>query len=628
MPSELKIARGFALPLELVTEATAIVATRGAGKSSTSAVVVEEIFDLGVQSVIFDRTGVYWGLRSNKTGTGPGLGIYVLGGPHGDAPLEATAGKLIADLVVDSGHSFVLDFSDFSKSATIKFAADFLERIYDRKARSRTTTLLVIDEAHFYAPQTPRGGFKGDSARLMGAMEDVVGLGRSRGLGVVMTTQRTQSLNKAVLDLIETMFVMRMLSPRARDAVKDWIREKQEDDREGVIATLESLPDGTAWVWSPLRGILQKVAVRRIKTFDSYATPKAGEVRAEPTVRKELDMKALGAEIAATVERAKESDPGELRKRLREAEAKLAAQREPDAREAARALRESVLPDPPPGAEWELGGWMGATPEAPWPRLRLPEVAPVEVPVLTAEESERLFRLAKATEGLTSQGTVIQDLGRELIEVIEARAQAMPAPPSPPPVPSPRPAARPAAPPPPTAPARARAPENGGITAAQQRVLDALAWYEAMQIATPSRIQTGFVAGYKVGKKGGGTFAQVIADMTRDGLLTQPRPGLLTLTEHGRALAVDPGLPGTNEALHHAVLQRLGESEARILRVLIECYPGSMSRIELGERTGYMVTSKGGGTFAQLLANLKQLGLIDYPERGQVGALDVLFPMG
>jgi DNA helicase HerA-like ATPase len=45
----------------------------------------------------------------------------------------------------------------------IKFAADFLERLYDRKARARSTTLLVMDEAHFYAPQTPRGGFKGDS---------------------------------------------------------------------------------------------------------------------------------------------------------------------------------------------------------------------------------------------------------------------------------------------------------------------------------------------------------------------------------------------------------------------------------------------------------------------------------
>jgi hypothetical protein len=314
--SGLKIARGFTLPLDLVTEATAIVATRGAGKSSASAVIVEEAFRERVQAVVFDRTGVYWGLRSNSTGDGPGLGIYVLGGPHGDVPLEVTAGAVIADLVVDSGHSFVLDLSDFSKANTIRFAADFLERVYDRKARARSTTLLIMDEAHFYAPQTPRGGFKGDSARLMGAMEDVVGLGRSRGLGVVLTTQRTQSLNKAVLDLIETLLVMRMLSSRARNAVSEWIDEKHEDDEQGVIPSLKSLPTGTAWVWSPVRGLLEKVAIRRIKTFDSYATPKPGETRVEPTARKELDLDALGDRMRATLEKAKADDPKELRKQL------------------------------------------------------------------------------------------------------------------------------------------------------------------------------------------------------------------------------------------------------------------------------------------------------------------------
>src|SRR5947209_1734099 len=107
----LKLGRGLALPLDVVTEATGIVATRGAGKSSTGAVLVEEALAAGVPTVVIDWTGVFWGLRSNVGGDGPGLSIYVLGGPHGDVPLEASAGRLIADLVVDSGHSFVLDLS-------------------------------------------------------------------------------------------------------------------------------------------------------------------------------------------------------------------------------------------------------------------------------------------------------------------------------------------------------------------------------------------------------------------------------------------------------------------------------------------------------------------------------------
>lgn len=329
--SALKLGRGFALPLDIVTEATAIVATRGAGKSSTGAVVVEEATVAGIPVVVFDWTGVFWGLRSNAKGDGPGLSMYVLGGQHGDVPLEASAGRFIADLVVDSGHSFVLDLSDFTKGEMRRFAADFLERLYERKARARTTLLLLIDEAHELAPQSPRGGFKGDAARLIAAMEMVVALGRSRGIGVVLITQRTQALNKAVLDLIETLLVMRMLSPRAVAAVKEWIVTKNEDDEKGVLASLPELPTGTAWVWSPLRGILEKVAVRRIRTFDSYATPKPGEVRVEPKARRELDLDALGEQMRATVEKAKAEDPAELRKQIRELQRQLAEQEEAEA---------------------------------------------------------------------------------------------------------------------------------------------------------------------------------------------------------------------------------------------------------------------------------------------------------
>lgn len=316
----LKIGRGFALPLDMVTEATAIVATRGAGKSSTGAVYVEEAIAAHVQTAVLDWTGVFWGLRSNKTGDGPGLPIYVFGGAHGDLPLEATAGHLMADLVVDSGNSFVFDLSDLGKEAKRRFCAEFLDRLYDRKGRARTTLLLLIDEAHELAPQTPRGGFKGWSALLMGAIESVVSLGRSRGLGVILITQRTQALNKSVLDLVEQMLVMRMLSPRSVKAVREWIEIKDEKDEAGVIPSLPDLPTGTAWVWAPLRGILQKVQIRRIRTFDSYRHPKAGETLVEPTVRRELDLAALGAQIAATVEKAKADDPAELRKRIRELE--------------------------------------------------------------------------------------------------------------------------------------------------------------------------------------------------------------------------------------------------------------------------------------------------------------------
>lgn len=322
--TEIRLGRDLALPLDFASEANAILATRGAGKSYTSAVLTEELHAAGIQTVAVDPAGVYWGLRSSASGKGDGLPFYVLGGEHGDLPLEPTAGAFVADLIVDSGHSFVLDLSHFeSKADSTRFVTAFAERLYYRKgkAEARTTLHLVVDEADEFAPQKPMR----EETKMLHNVERLVKRGRSRGIGVTLITQRSQAINKSVLDLIETLVVMRMLSPRSRDAVKLWIDARDLRDESGVIESLSSLPTGTAWVWSPLRGVLKRVAVRRIRTFDSYETPKPGEVREQPSRRAELDLADLGEQMQATVERSKENDPVALRKQIAELRRELAS---------------------------------------------------------------------------------------------------------------------------------------------------------------------------------------------------------------------------------------------------------------------------------------------------------------
>lgn len=566
----LNLSNDLSLPLEVVTEATAIVATRGAGKSSASAVLVEEAFGLGVQAVVLDRTGVYHGLRSSRRGNGAGLAIYVLGGPNGDAPLETNAGVLIADLIVDTGHSFVLDLSDFSKSAAVRFAADLLERLYDRKARNRSTLLAVIDEAHFYAPQTPRGGFKGDSARLMGAMEDIVGLGRSRGLGVVLTTQRTQALNKAILDLIETLLVMRMLSPRARAAVRDWIHEKHEEDEQGIIPSLDSLPTGEAWVWSPLRGILSRVKIRRIQTFDSYATPKPGETRVEPTARAQLDLDALGDQIRATAERAKENDPGELQRRLAAAE-KLARDQAEQIDALARA-----------------------------------EVVEREVRVDVVEEStlETLRALVAAGQAAADRmggyvhdlSAAIDEIGTRLDRVAESgREKAAPRASTP----APRQAERSTPPPTPAREGRTSAPRpdtngHGDVGTSARRILETLARHH------PVRLTPGQVATLSGRKPRGGSWNTAIAELRRAGYLDDDGSTYAATGDGLDAAGVSAGglsLDDWREALP--------STSRDLLDILVEA--GPLDAAELAARAGRQAR---GGSWNTAVATLVRNGLV------------------
>ena len=80
---------------------------------------------------------------------------------------------------------------------------------------------------------------------------------------------------------------------------------------------------------------------------------------------------------------------------------------------------------------------------------------------------------------------------------------------------------------------------------------------------------------------------------------------------------------GSLEQLHAAWLGRLSGSQGRLLRVLIDHYPGAMDRTQLAEAAGQSPTSSG---FANNLGALRSLGLVDYPQRGEVVATDLLFP--
>ena len=319
-PRDLKIARGFSLPPQAVTQTFAIMARRGAGKTTTSGVMVEEMVKAGLPTCVVDPIGVWYGLRSSADGRSPGLPVVILGGEHGDAPLLPTAGAVVAEMLVDNPFPVVLDLSLMSKTKARQFMVDFLETLYHR---NRKPLHLVLDEADRWAPQrVPKGG-----ERLLGACEDVVRLGRARGLGVTLISQRPAVVNKDVLSQTEVLIAMQVTSSHDRKALNDWIDEHVTDEeRREVIASLPSLQVGTAWVCSPgWLKTLVKIQVRRKETFDSSATPEIGAEAVAPTAFAAIDLDALQEKMAETIERAAETDPKAMRRRIVELSRQLAA---------------------------------------------------------------------------------------------------------------------------------------------------------------------------------------------------------------------------------------------------------------------------------------------------------------
>lgn len=87
-----------ALPLDAVTRTFGVLGQRGTGKTNAAVVMVEEMARAGGHVVVPDPVGAWYGLT--RAGTGSGLPGIVIGGEHGDVPLEESGGQLVAELVV------------------------------------------------------------------------------------------------------------------------------------------------------------------------------------------------------------------------------------------------------------------------------------------------------------------------------------------------------------------------------------------------------------------------------------------------------------------------------------------------------------------------------------------------
>lgn len=313
--TKLRISDGsFSFPLDAATQTITAVGKRGTGKTNSIVCLAEEMSDAHLPFAVVDPTGVWWGLRLDKNGKDPGLDVIIFGGEHGDIDLEVHAGELVADFVVDSQRTCILDLSGFRKNQAVTFMTDFAERLYSVKARKKDVLHLIIDEADAYAPQRPLPGCE----RLLGAIEDLVRRGRSRGIGLSLITQRPAVLNKNVMTQTEVLMAFQLTAPLDQKAIREWVHVNAE---EGKLASLErelaTATQGNCYVWSPSwLNVSEWVHIRERRTFDSSATPKAGAKRIVPKDLPPVDLDALRASFAETIEKKKANDPNELKKEI------------------------------------------------------------------------------------------------------------------------------------------------------------------------------------------------------------------------------------------------------------------------------------------------------------------------
>ena len=540
--SGLTIGKGISLPTEAATRRLAILGTSGAGKSNAAVVMAEEFYAAKVPWFAIDPKGDWWGVRSSGDGKKPGLHVPIFGGIHGDIPIEATAGKVLAETIARQRLTALIDVSQFeSRQEMFGFLADFASTML----RMNTEPMhAFLDECHQYIPQ--RALDKGTLLRCLGAFERLVGQGRNKGIGVSLLSQRSALVNKNVLDLTECMIAMRTFSPRDRDAVEGWL--SQFGGSKEISATISALENGEAWIYAPewLRKPPERIQFRQRWTFDSGATPKVGESVTPPSTLADVDLAALGGRIAETVERVKADDPKALRARIAELE------------RAARDVKPTVDTEAIEG-------------------MRLQRDAAMEV-----------VRQVKAA--LASTAETLRTLAADIDGDALAPAHAAPRPDTTRhPVAAPRVA-------PSRAPATTADSDAKPLAKVERAVLSVLAQY-----GSRTKRQVATLTGYAIG---GGGFLNGLGSLRSRGYVVGTDP--LEITDAGVAAIDGQWeeLP-TGRALVEWWQSKLSKAERAILGALVDCYPEALTKADVAERTGYEAKGGGFGNACGRLRTLE-----------------------
>lgn len=588
-------AQRLMLPHSAYDDAIAILGRRGRGKTTSAADIIEELHSVGRRFCILDPTGVWHGLRSSVDGKQKGLPVVVMGGDHGDVPLEAGSGKVIAAFVADARNpSTVLDLSGFDDDEVERFANDFQRHLYKI---NRHRLHLVYDECQFIAPENPDSN---TAHKMKKAAGKVFQLGRAHGLLPILISPRPSSVSKDCLYSCGMMIVHGITAPKDQDSLKQWVKNAGTPEQVAEFQpSLSKLPIGTAWVWSPDADIFQRVLMRKRTTFDSSKT--AGGGSRSPKVRATVDLTALTGAIAATIERAKQDDPAALRQQITQLRGELSA--------AARVVEEL--------------------------KKRPESVKEVEVPALSKQDSQRLLHLAHHLEN--GMGVL-----PDLLKLVKER------------VPQPKDKQKPELyawkPPAPlkkgdvipgpgggrivghsvkdgvpmlTVDTRDKGREIPGveeISKSSLKVLDSVAWFYTLGNSTPVLSAIAFKAGYTVGT---GRFNNLVSELKGRGLVVKAGEGL-SITEAGKKAAAWPKANPTREDLHASVLSVLGGSEAKLMKLLLA--RGEGGSMHLGELASMSQYTLGTGRFNNLVSRLKSLGLAVKVGADNIGPAPCMFP--
>lgn len=571
---------GLSLPIEVVTRKLAWIGTTGSGKTYGAIRLAEFLWKAGAQFVALDPVGVWYGLRLATDGRSPGIPITVFGGLNGDIEISPADGATIADLIVNTGISCVIDVSQFETDADkCRFARDWCDRFFFRKKAAPSAVHIFLEEAQEFLPLHAAE----NETKMLHHFRRMWKVGRNFGIGGSLISQSPQSIDVRSRNLSDLLFAFRTGGTHERKALKDWV--KGEDPTLNIDTLLPSLQNGEPYAWSAQwLGVSSQVGrISARETFDSSATPEVGQI----AIARTLAPVALG-ELRDQLAKVREAEKEPVKK-ASGVTTQGFTQADLDAR--FQAGKDAAL------AELNTQGYAF--------------LAEIGATIQTLEQSvarirTQIWPFSFAMDGLASEGAVMA--------AIQVPAEAIGTPPST--YENRREAVEAVLPPAPTRKPRAIAPRSAD---AGQPILDTIAFFASIGVESPSLDHVG---AYLSRSPNSGHFRGLLNDLRDEGLVTTGS-GSISLTEAGRAKA-KPAPRLTLAQLHGSWIAKAGGLAGEILRYVFAHPDRPVSLEELGAELG---KSHNSGYFRGQVKELRKMGVVTFAA-GCLSASRFLFPRG
>lgn len=569
---------------KLIDSKLLIQANSGGGKSWAIRRILEQSHGK-VQQIILDPEGEFGTLREKYE--------YILCGKDQDAPADVRSAALLARKLLEVKTSAIIDLYELHPQDRKKFVRLFLEAMINAPKDLWHPVLVVIDEAHTFAPE------KGESEAL-NAVIGLASLGRKRGFGAVLATQRISKLHKDAAAECNNKLIGRTGLDIDRKRAGEELGFSSKED----TLSLRTLEPGEFYAFGPA---ISSEVIRGIVGEVETSHPKAGSRILTNTVPPTDKIKKILAQLADLPQEAKKEA-----ETIQSLKTELSSMK----MQLSTAGKFIVNQSPMGVSQWMKYGEQYGYSEY------------FEKRIVTANDKKwqvEAVRVNKEIKSVAETFRKIRNLVPETLPVVKfpgmgidpsTHHQIVPQVVSDEPL-------YPSNHVPRAFPKELQEPvktdSDFRLSSSQQKILNSLLWTENLNMTPADKSQIAFLSDQSPTSSG---YTNNLSQLRTRGLINYPSSGTLILTEQGRSMAQESDMPTTNEELHDQVLRKLSSSQQAILKVLLKEYPNQISKTSLAELAMVSPTSSG---YTNNLSKLRTLKLVDYPSSGSVIAQKLLF---